>query len=175
MSTGSSRFKFEGGKELEKALREIGKTATARNIATRALKVAAEPIAEEARRLAPEDKGNLREAIKIGTKANMGRGRSLRSKDDTVYTFIGIDGSVLPPKESKTRRNKRKTRFLQNSGGVAAYSIFVEYGTESMAPQPFMRPAFEREKHKAVERMAPALWDEIAKAAARAAKKSAKG
>lgn len=171
----NSRFKFEGGKELEAALRAIEKTATARNIATRALKIAAEPIADEARTLAPEDEGNLREAIKIGTKANMGRGRALRSKGDTVYVFVGIDGSVLPPKEAKTRRNKRKSRFLQAGGGVAAYSIFVENGSVSMAAQPYMRPAFDGQKENAVKRLAPVLWDEIAKAAARAAKKSAKG
>ena len=175
MGVKSSKFSFEGGKALEAALRRIGKEATARNIGTRALKLAAEPIADEARRNAPRDKGFLQESIKIGTKANMGRGRALRSSGDRVYVFIGIDGSVLPPKEAKTKRNKRKTRFLQAGGGVAAYSIAVENGTVSMAPQPYMRPAFDGQKENAVKRLGPALWEEIEKAAARAAKKAAKG
>ena len=175
MSVKSTKFSFEGGKALEAALRRIGKEATARNIGTRALKIAAEPIADAARRNAPEDKGFLRESIKIATKANMGRGRALRSRGDTVYAFIGIDGSVLPPKDAKTKRNRRKSRFLQAGGGVAAYSIFVEYGSASMAPQPYMRPAFDGEKENAVKRLGPALWEEIEKAAARAAKKAAKG
>lgn len=175
MSVKSSKFSFEGGKALEKALRAIEKTATARSTAEKALKVAAEPIAERARQMAPRDQGYLQESIKIATKANMGRGRTLRSRKDTVYAFIGIDGSVRPPTQSKTRRNKRKTRFLQNSGGVAAYAIFMEYGTWKDPPQPYMRPAFDGEKENAVKRIGPALWDEISKTAARAAKKTKKG
>lgn len=166
-----SKFRFEGGKALEKALRDIGKQATARNVATKALKAAAEPIATKARALAPRDKGNLQESIKVAAKANYGRGRKGRSRGDTVYAFVGIDGSVLPPKDAKTRRSKRKNRFLQAGGGVAAYSIFKEYGTSSMPAEPFMRPAFEMTKQAAVDAIAPALWDEIAKAAARAAKR----
>lgn len=176
MSIKSTKFSFEGGKALEAALRKLGKEATARNVATRALKIAAEPIAEKARMLAPVDKGFLRKAIKVGTKANMGRGRTLRSRQDVVYAFVGIEGSVLPPKDTKTKRNKRKTRFLQSSGsGVAAYSIFVENGTHDTPPQPYMRPAFDSEKENAVKKLAPALWEEIEKAAKRAAKKAAKG
>lgn len=171
MSLKSSKFSFEGGKALEKALRDIGKAATARNVAEKALMTAAEPIAQKARELAPVDKGNLRESIKIAKKANYGRGRKGRSRGDTVYAFVGIDGSVLPPKDAKTRRNKRRTRFLQSGGGVAAYSIFKEYGTSSMPAEPFMRPAFEMTKQAAVDAIAPALWDEIVKAAARAAKR----
>ncbi len=172
MSLKSSKFSFEGGKALEKALRDIGKAATARNVAEKALMTAAEPIADEARRLAPVDEGFLRKSIKVGKRANYGRGRKLRSKKDTTYVFVGVDGSVLPPKDTKTKRNKRKTRFLQSSGsGVAAYSIFVEYGTSSMAAQPFLRPAFEAKKQAAVDLLAPALWEGIEKAAKRAAKR----
>lgn len=171
MSLKSSKFSFEGGKALEKALRAIGKQATARSVAERALLIGAEPIAQKARELAPVDKGNLRESIKVAKKANYGRGRKGRSRGDTVYAFVGIDGDVLPPRDSKTRRNKRTTRFLQSGGGVAAYSIFKEYGTSSMPAEPFMRPAFEMTKQAAVDAIAPALWDEIAKAAARAAKR----
>ena len=105
----------------------------------------------------------------------MGRGRALRARGDTVYAFVGIDGSVLPPKDAKTKRNKRKSRFLQAGGGVAAYSIFVEYGSASMGPQPYMRPAFDSQKENAVKKLGPALWSEIEKVAARAAKKAAKG
>jgi HK97 gp10 family phage protein len=171
MSVKSSKFSFEGGKALEAALRAIGKEATARSVAEKALMIAAEPIAQKARELAPVDKGNLRESIKVAKKANYGRGRKGRSRGDTVYAFVGIDGSVLPPKDAKTRRNKRKTRFLQAGGGVAAYSIFKEYGTSSMPAEPYMRPAFEAKKQAAVDAIGPALWEEIAKAARRAAKK----
>lgn len=171
VSRGTS-FKFEGGRALEAALRQLSK-ATARNVAKRALKKAADPIASKARQLAPKDKGNLEKAIQVSDKAKVGS-RGWSNRGDWVTMFVGINGNVLPPKDSKTRMNKRKSRFLQSGGGVAAYSIFVERGTGSMKAQPYMRPAWDAEKGKSVERIAPELWDEISKAAARAARKGAK-
>lgn len=165
-------FKFEGGRELDAALKGLEKV-TARNVATRALKKAAVPIRDKAKQLAPKDKGNLEAAIKIGTKANFGRG-SFRSFGDWVNVFVGIDGSVLPPKDSKTKKNKRKTRFLQSGGGVAAYAIFIEMGTDSMKAQPYMRPAFDTEKENALALIKPELWNEIAAQAARAGRKAAR-
>lgn len=42
-------------------------------------------------------------------------------------------------------------------GGVAHEAIFLEYGTEHMAPQPFMRPAFEAAQAAALQAFADIL------------------
>lgn len=146
-------FKFTGGKDLEAALQKLGKTATARNVGLRALKIAAEPIAERARDLAPKDTRDLEESIQVG-RAISAFNRA-GNRGDYIATFVGIDESV----------NAR----------LHIYAEAQEFGTEKKPAQPYMRPAWDSEKHKAVDRMAPALWDEIAKANARAAKKAAKG
>jgi HK97 gp10 family phage protein len=149
----SDSFRFEGGKELEAALRALGKTATARNVGIRALKIAAEPIAEKARLLAPKDERDLEQSIKVGRAISAFQRDGNRG--DYIATFVGIDESV----------DKR----------LHIYARIQEEGDAANPPQPYMRPAWDSEKHKAVDRMAPALWEEIAKANARAAKKAAKG
>ena len=147
-------FKFEGGKELEAALMSLGKTVTARNVGARALKLAADPIAVKALVLAPKDERDLEQSIKVG-KAIAAFQRD-GNRGDYVATFVGIDESV----------DKR----------LHIYAAEQENGNpdRGMKAQPYMRPAWDSEKHKAVDRVAPALWDEISKAAARAAKKAAR-
>lgn len=173
---------FKGGRELEAALRDLGKKATAKNVARRALRKAAEPIREEAVRLAPDDPATgqgryLKEAIQIGLLANrralVGEIAPL-NRADAVYAYVGINPDVLPPRDSKTKKNRRRSRFLQSGGGVASYSQFMEFGTATHAAQPFMRPAWEDKKQEAFDRLADDLRVEIDKAAARAARKAAR-
>lgn len=147
-------FKFEGGKELEAALMELATKATARNVGRRALTTAAEPIAARARELAPKDEHDLEQSIKVG-KAIAAFQRD-GNRGDYIAVFVGID-------ESEDQR-------------LHIYAAEQENGNpaRNLEAQPFMRPAWDSEKGKAVDRIAPALWDEIAKANARAARKAAR-
>ncbi len=153
------KVKFEGGRELQAALRELGSVATQRNVARRALDKAAIPIWDEAVRLAPDDPKtaegvSLVSAIKIGERA-LGRGnRSFRRKNGIVERYVGIDPTINPR--------------------VAFYSEIAEFGKGPTRAQPYMRPAFESKKQEAVDRLGDDLREEIDKAAARAAKKAAK-
>jgi HK97 gp10 family phage protein len=156
---GSSSFKFEGGREIEAALAELGKPALIRRTADRGLRAAAEPIRDEWVRLAPEQEGDLKNAIKIGKaiRAYQRRGNS----GDLVTTFVGIDESV----------NAR----------LHIYAEVEEFGNETHAAQPAGRPAFESRKQAAADRLADdlrAMIEDVARRAerktARLAKKSAK-
>lgn len=142
-------FKFEGGKELEAALFDLGK-ATAKNVARRVLRKAADPIVTKARMLAPKDEGDLEKSIKAGRA--IGRFQRAGNRGDEVSVFVGIDESI-----------DRRLRI---------YAGVQERGNDNNRPQPYMRPAWDAEKYKSVDRIAPELWDEISKAAARAAKKA---
>ena len=176
------KVEFKGGKDLEAALRELGNKALAKRVVERALRLAAEPIRNEAVNLAPDDTAtgdpiSLKSAIKIGKKATTRGLRNFRRSEqgkDTAEVWIGIDPSVRPPRDSKSKRNKRGTRFLQSGGGVAAYSMFMEFGTGTHQAQPYMRPAWEGKKMEAFNRLADDLRSEIDKAAARAARKAAR-
>lgn len=146
------KVKFSGGRDIERALKDLASNATKRNATLRALNHAAEPIRDEATRLAPEDRGELKASIKIG-KAISAFQRM--SKGDVVVTFVGIDESI----------NKR----------LHIYAEIDEFGRVGQEPQPYMRPAWEQEKMTALDRLGPALWIEIDKAAERAARKAARG
>ncbi len=175
--------KFQGGLQLEAALKELGDKGAAKRTSERALSRAATPIRDRAVELAPDDPATglgkfLRESIKIGQKQPGGKASRLfrrgeRGKD-TAEVWVGIDDSVKPAQAPKTARRRKRKAGGASGGGVGAYSIFIEMGTSSMAAQPYMRPAWEEKKQEAFDRLAADLWDEISKTAARQARKRAK-
>lgn len=67
--------KIEGLKELDVALGELGK-ATGRNVLRRVGIMRLEPMAEEMRRLAPVDSGDLKDGITVTTKRPKGQRKS---------------------------------------------------------------------------------------------------
>lgn len=132
---------------------ELATKATARNVAERALKLAATPIRDRWEALAPEDQGDLKRSIKIG-RAIKSVQKTARGDGDTVTTFVGIDESV----------DKR----------LHIYAEVQEFGSDSVPAQPAGRPAWEEKKLEAFNRLADDLRSEIDKAAARAARKAAR-
>ena len=166
---------LSGFKELEAALGELKDKATARKVADRALRKAAEPIRDRAKELAPDDPetgtGNyLVASIQIGRAGTQTQRRG--NSGSLVTTYIGINGAVLPPKPSTRRLTKKGTG--KPGGGVAQYSIFTELGTLSRPAHPFMRPAWEEKQQEALANLADILRSEILKTKARAARKAAR-
>jgi HK97 gp10 family phage protein len=143
-------FKFEGGKELEAALAELGASA-GRRTAERALKLAAQPIRDEWERLVPVDQGDLKRSIKIGRAI---KSVQRTSRGQVVKTFVGID-------ESQNRR-------------LHIYAEVQEFGSETNPAQPAGRPAWESQKMVALERLTDDVLAEIKKTAERAARKTAR-
>lgn len=147
-------FKFEGGKDLEAALMNLATKVTARNSGTRALTKAADPIKVNAKLRAPKNEGDLQEAIKVGKAVAPYQNDGNRG--DYIAVFVGIDASV----------DKRLVIYAgeQENGNPA----------RNLEAQPYMRPAWDSEKGKAVDRIAPELWADIEQTNARAARKAAR-
>ncbi|WP_075216082.1 HK97-gp10 family putative phage morphogenesis protein [Mongoliimonas terrestris] len=141
------KVKVEGLRELERALKDLPK-ATGKNVLRRVLTEGGEPIARAARGKAPVEVGYLREGIDVGTKLTR-RQRGLHNRESPVEVFVGA------------------------SGDPAAH--IQEFGNEDNPPQPFMRPAWDSQKMKALDLISVRLGVEIDKAAARLARKAAKG
>lgn len=80
------KVKFEGGKELEKALLQL-KTATAKNTTRRAGKQALQTVIDEAKRRVPVDDGDLRDGLTVSTKAS----RGTRKRSD-IEVYAGASG-----------------------------------------------------------------------------------
>lgn len=138
--------KLEGYAELAEGLEELPQ-ATATNVQKRALKKAAAPIVDAAKRLAPRLSGHLQTSIKPSEKLSR-RQKSLYHKESQVEIFVGPAALVQ--------------------------AITQEFGTINNRPQPFMRPAWDANKRKALELIKDELAAEIEKARARIARKTAR-
>jgi HK97 gp10 family phage protein len=133
----------------DKALAEVGTKATQKNILRRTLLKAAKPIDDEASSLAPVETGKLQVSVITGT-------RLTRSQRSTAYK-AGSLGVVEV-----------------HVGTALSRGLFQEFGTVKMPASPFMRPAWESNKDKALKMVGDELWVEIRKATERAARKRAK-
>lgn len=146
-STKGSGITIEGLSDFLPALTEELPKATATNVQKRALMEAADPIEKYAQQLAPKRTGKLKESIDIGTKLSR-RQRSLNNKESKVEVYVG------PPSSPK--------------------AIVSEFGSARETPHPYMRPAWESNKQKALESIKDLLAEEIEKARVRIARKTAK-
>jgi HK97 gp10 family phage protein len=143
-------FKIEGLKELDDALGEL-KKATAANVMRRTLIEAGEPTVRAAKALAPYQFGHLQKSISIGPASPSkmtSTGRSAYDKKSTVEVII--------------------------EAGPDPQSITQEFGTVHHRPKPYMRPAWAATDKQVLNSIKAELWEQIRKAAERAAKKTAR-
>lgn len=162
------KVEFKGGLQLEAALKALGDPKAARRTGARALKLAAAPIVASAEERAPHLSGVLE--ISIGQQPQR---RKRQGNGDVVGVIIGIDGSKKPTVEHPREGNGKRKGPVKDLG-VYAYAAFQELGTEKMAANPFLGPAWEAEKDATIQRIGTELWSEISKTAARQARQRAK-
>lgn len=146
---------ISGFRELEEALQEFTK-ASARNILKRAAMEAIQPMADEMANLAPERAtggGNLKDAITVSDKLGKRQKRlQRRQTNDFVEVYAGVE----------------------DVGGVhIPASVQQEFGNQNHDPQPYARPAYDKEAQPTVDRLLITIKDEIDKATARAQRRAA--
>lgn len=143
------RVKVEGLREIQTALHELPK-ATAKNVMRRVLREVAQPIADHASQNAPVDTGYLKRSVAVSTKlSKRARKDTEKLSDHAVQVYIGPSS--------------------------APRATMQEFGTLNHAPQPYMRPAWDAEKGTILPKIAGLMWREIERAAARRARKLARG
>jgi HK97 gp10 family phage protein len=142
-----------GFAELDAALAQIEKTATAKAVMRRSLKKAAQPMADMAQAAAPVLSGTLQESVAVGTKLSKRQ--------------AGIHRKMF-------KNDKAAVEMFVGAGALSS-STQQEFGNEHNAPQPFMRPAWDAEAQPTLERLGKEMWADIKRTAERAAKKAAKG
>jgi HK97 gp10 family phage protein len=169
------RIENAGFRDLNDALKQFSSAATQRNLVLRALKPAAEAIADMARARVPVDEGRLRDAIEVEVKQP-------RPKRRKGYFSVAIwvretsDYRKLKNPLPKSRHTRR-ARFRDYAIGSIpyVYSRFIEFGTRHIVARPFMRPAWDAEGgQKAIDRIRDAMRLEIDKAVARQVRKAAR-
>lgn len=142
----ASTVHVEGLSELKDGLLELTK-ATAKNVQKRTLNRAADPIQSSAASSAPVLSGRLQRSVSIGTKLSR-RQKTLYKPESAIEIFVGA--------------------------GALVEAITTEFGTVHQTARPFMRPAWDGNKMRALDIIKTDLGDEIEKARQRAARKAAK-
>lgn len=143
-------FSMDGLRELEAALQELPK-ATAGNAGRKALRAGAEPILGDYQARAPRLSGRMVESANIGRKLSRRQRAAHRAADDrdNVELFVGP--------------------------GPDPAAVQQEFGNENHAAQPALIPAFENNKRKSIDIIGDELGKLIKAAAARLARKRARG
>lgn len=143
-------MQLQGFAELAKALKELG-PRIAKNGLRAATSAGAAVIRNEARSRAPVDTGEMRKDIQ------MKRERDTQGGDTFAASYSVFVRSGKKSRMSGKARNIDKDSF---------YWKFIEFGTSKMAAKPFLRPAFEAQKEKAVDAIGKKLDERIQKEAA---------
>ena len=170
----ASTVRLSGFSQLEEELAKVSK-AVGKGAVRRALKKSAEPMAEIARGLAPDDPAtngkDLKSSIVVGVKLN-GRQTKLHRRmfrDDKAAVEMFVGPSYL------LGDGGRHGHLLEF--GTSAFVNKGRYaGTQNpgIAPQPFMRPAWDQDHMPMLERLGKEMWAEIQKSVARAQARAAK-
>ena len=148
----------------------------AKNATRRALRKAAAPIREEAKRKAMAFDNELtREAIYKNLAVFSGSRRRERQEGGTMVRLGVRGGSMSKTKESKKKRAKRKAagkatlkdlgeiegKGKGNPGGDTFYWRFLEFGTSKMPAKPFLRASLEAKKDEAKKEIVSSLEREL--------------
>jgi HK97 gp10 family phage protein len=153
--------------ELDKALGELPK-ATARNVLKRTLDKAAQPIVEAAKMYAPVNTGKLRDSIIASARVK----NKVGNAEYSAAMRAGLGKAAAGAALRQARRDSKGLGsfaeiFVGPSTGTIPYAHIVEFGSVKDSPQPYMRPAWDGQKQKALEIIKAELGSEIIKAARR--------
>lgn len=159
------RMDLHGAKALEAALRQLPKRI-GKGAIRRALKKAVQPIADDAQSRAPvgrdrEGGEHLRDKIAVGTKLSkrQRRSRARGSDPNRVDVYVGAQPA-------------RHAHLVEFGSGPRRTKSGKSTGV--MPAQPFMRPAWDSGKRRALRQFEKLLWREIEKSARNLARRQAK-
>ena len=141
------KVRIEGGAQLAKALQSLPDRVSTRVLRS-ALIEAAEPMRDRMIALAPREPGkpDIADDILIQPVTRF------RDDSDSVGDLVRVEEGSAAVVIGPTKP------FF--------YGKFLEYGTARMAPRPFMRPAFDTEGIKALQRVTASIWRALTKAGA---------
>ena len=166
------KVSVEGLRELERSM-GILKKATARNALRKALVKAGRPVADAAIRNAPRDWGDLEGSIRVSTKrphdANAGK---------AAFASAMRSGATRAEAGAAARAANAAAgndfAEVWVGPGRQPQAIMQEFGTEHHGPQPFMRPAWDAEKHRALDIAVEEIKTEVGKSIQRAQARAGK-
>lgn len=151
----SVTVKLQGFSELEDELEKLSK-ATGKGALRRALKKAAQPLADLMRQMAP--------------RGHDGEGRIPMADTIAVSTKLSRRQAGLHRRMFRDDRAAVEM-FVGPGPDPAAWN--QEFGNINHGPQSFARPAWDSDRDALLKRLGDELWTEVQKTVARAEKRAA--
>ena len=142
------KFDLKGVDELIKRLQKT-QLEVVEKVAPRALKKAADLVADEARRRAEliDDPSSPESIAKNIIVQKSGK---RQTRPDSIKYRVGVRGGGKPSDEEKTPAEKTdKPKKGKETGGDTWYWRLLEFGTIKMEAKPFMRPAIAAKEQEA--------------------------
>lgn len=178
-----NKVTLQGFGELEAQLEKLAK-ATGRAALRRAGLSAMEPMARIARSLAPEDTGDLIESIEVSAKA-VGAAADIGKAE---FAQVMKSGGTRVEAAGALRSARRAAKM---SGAVPHVELFMgpekasskadgikvwvqEFGSATVEPTPYMRPAWDQDHQNMLKRLQHDLWFEISTALQRSQARAAR-
>lgn len=161
-----TRSGLSGFSDLYKVLEELP-AATQRNTLKRATTKALTPTFQQVRDSAPVRQGKLRDSVRFEVGMD---DPGYRARARASFRSKGHARGV-----KKTKGGGNILASIKVGGPSAYHAPFVEFGTVKMAAHPFLRPAIDGNQSQIIESLRESMEVEVRKAAARRAKKLAKG
>lgn len=166
-----TKIQVLGLKELEDALNDLPR-AVARGTLTRALKKTAQPIADDEKRRVRVRSGETRDSVIVTTKVRNQVG--LQEYGETIASGGSREEAVGALRAARRAGGSDGARAEVSIGPTKFTAVFLERGTFKMPAFPFVRPAWEAGKYRALDDISTQLKNEIDKSVARAARKAAR-
>lgn len=147
----SAPFKIEGLEETVANLNDLAR-ATQKNVVRRTLLRAGEPTADVAASMAPVGRGILAFSMVVAPNLTRRHKGEQRNRPSEVEVYIGPAGGQ----------------------GALFYASHKEFGTVLNRASPYLRPAWSSTQGVVLANVTSGLKAEVAKSAARAARKVAR-
>lgn len=152
------RMKLVGAKELERNLLALPEI-TAKRVLTRALLKVSEPIVENAQARSPRHYGKNMSKIVVSATLSRRQRRGTRKEAGVRTVYIGVRPSPV-------------AHLIEFGSGPRYHRSGKSTGV--MPAQPFLRPAWDGGKFKALDDFGVILGREIERAATRLARRNSK-
>lgn len=161
-----------GLRELEESMAILTK-ATGRNVLKRALAKGGAPIAAAAVRNAPREFGDLEGSVRVSTR----RPHDAAPAKKAFAAAMRATGDRKVAGQAARAANASAINDFAEAWtgpGRQPQAIQTEFGNEHQAADPWLRPAWDAEKQKALDEVVKNIRIEVEKAVRRAQRKAAK-
>lgn len=161
------RARIEGLKELKAGLEQFKKSTQA-GVLSRALRKAAKPMADEARKLAPKNTHELEKSIGISVvKTNAGKAAYAAAMKAGANRAEAAD-AARTANQAAAGQGAKATVLV---GTPLWRAHFPEFGTHTQPAHPYLTPAFHAHRNGVVKDLGQTLRKEIEATAKRVARR----